>query len=285
MYGAEVARCLFRKFPGCRIYGLGGQRMRDAGVDIEGDISHTAVVGPFEADKLSGNVVQSLSESCRTSRSEPPTAAILIDFPDFNLRLAKRLKDVGVAGDLLHQPTGLGLARRPGQADSQTREQDARHFSVRRGDLSESGRRRGVRRASVDRHGSRDKVQGRVLPGVQARSQENRSWRFFREAAERKCATFFRPCARPRSRLRRRNRTRNSCLPMAPGLDRAFIESIVQEPDRSPSLRMKPTMPFAIRARRLSQAARPRSKRRCSARRKSSFIAFRGQRGFSANFC
>ena len=24
MYGAEVARSLFRKFPGCRIYGLGG---------------------------------------------------------------------------------------------------------------------------------------------------------------------------------------------------------------------------------------------------------------------
>ena len=32
MYGAEVARYLFKKFPGCRIYGLGGQRMRRAGV-------------------------------------------------------------------------------------------------------------------------------------------------------------------------------------------------------------------------------------------------------------
>ncbi|HSU89391.1 MAG TPA: lipid-A-disaccharide synthase, partial [Terriglobia bacterium] len=48
MYGSEVAKCLFKRFPGCEIYGLGGQRMRQAGVQLEGDISKTAVVGPFE---------------------------------------------------------------------------------------------------------------------------------------------------------------------------------------------------------------------------------------------
>ena len=48
MYGAEVARRLFHKFPDCQIYGLGGQRMREAGVQLEGDISKTAVIGPFE---------------------------------------------------------------------------------------------------------------------------------------------------------------------------------------------------------------------------------------------
>lgn len=95
MYGAEVARCLFRKFPGCRIYGLGGQRMREAGVQMESDIRHTAVVGPFEAIGYLGTlykVFRSLAEHIET---EPPTVAILIDFPDFNLRLAKRLKDAG----------------------------------------------------------------------------------------------------------------------------------------------------------------------------------------------
>ena len=44
MYGAEVVRCLRRKFPDAQFYGLGGPRMRNAGVELEGDISKTAVV-------------------------------------------------------------------------------------------------------------------------------------------------------------------------------------------------------------------------------------------------
>src|ERR1041384_5759062 len=39
MYGADVARALFRRFPDCKIYGLGGARMSAAGVELEGDIS------------------------------------------------------------------------------------------------------------------------------------------------------------------------------------------------------------------------------------------------------
>src|SRR5438445_13895862 len=92
MYGAEVARCLFKKFPGCRIYGLGGQRMREAGVELEGDISKTAVVGPFEVIGYLGALYRVFRRLAELIEAEAPTAAILIDFPDFKLRLAKRLK-------------------------------------------------------------------------------------------------------------------------------------------------------------------------------------------------
>jgi lipid-A-disaccharide synthase len=95
MYGAEVARSLFQKFPGCTIYGLGGQRMRDAGVQLEGDISRTAVVGPFEVISYLGTLYGVFRRIAERMESEPLTAAILIDFPDFNLRLAKRVKDAG----------------------------------------------------------------------------------------------------------------------------------------------------------------------------------------------
>src|SRR5262245_22713202 len=92
MYGADVARGLFRKFPGCSIYGLGGQRMRDAGVQLEGDISKTAVVGPFEMVSSLGSLYRVFRRLADRVEAEPPTAAILIDFPDFNLRLAKRVR-------------------------------------------------------------------------------------------------------------------------------------------------------------------------------------------------
>jgi lipid-A-disaccharide synthase len=96
MYGAEVARCLFRKFPACEIYGLGGPRMREAGAQLEGDISKTAVVGPFEMISSLGILYAVFRRIAERVESEPPAAAILIDFPDFNLRLAKRLKDAGI---------------------------------------------------------------------------------------------------------------------------------------------------------------------------------------------
>src|SRR5262245_16153542 len=96
MYGAEVARSLFRRFPDCQIFGLGGQRMREAGVQLESDISKTAVVGPFEMISSLGTLYGVFRRLAERVETEPPAAAILIDFPDFNLRLAKRLKDAGV---------------------------------------------------------------------------------------------------------------------------------------------------------------------------------------------
>src|SRR4029078_11144486 len=96
MYGAQVARSLFKRFPECQIYGLGGAQMRSAGVQLEGDISKTAVIGPFEVVSSLGNLYRVFRRLAERVESEPLTAAILIDFPDFNLRLAKRVKDAGI---------------------------------------------------------------------------------------------------------------------------------------------------------------------------------------------
>jgi lipid-A-disaccharide synthase len=96
MYGAQVARSLFDRFPECQIYGLGGTQMRNAGVQLEADISKTAVIGPFEVVSSLGNLYRVFRRLAERVESEPLTAAILIDFPDFNLRLAKRVKDAGI---------------------------------------------------------------------------------------------------------------------------------------------------------------------------------------------
>jgi lipid-A-disaccharide synthase len=95
MYGAEVVRCLRRKFADAEFYGLGGQRMRNAGVELEEDISKTAVVGPFEVISSLGVLYGVFRRLAERVESEPPAAAVLIDFPDFNLRLAKRIKHAG----------------------------------------------------------------------------------------------------------------------------------------------------------------------------------------------
>lgn len=96
MYGAGVAAALCRRFPGASVFGLGGPRMREAGVELEADISRTAVVGPFEALGHFGALFSVFRKLAGRIDAAPPDAAVLIDFPDFNMRLAARLKAAGV---------------------------------------------------------------------------------------------------------------------------------------------------------------------------------------------
>jgi len=95
MYGAEVARALFHRFPGCRIFGLGGQRMREAGVEMEGDIRDTAVMGPLGAVAKLPLFYKIFRKLANRVEADPPSAAVLIDFSGFNLPLAKRIRAAG----------------------------------------------------------------------------------------------------------------------------------------------------------------------------------------------
>jgi lipid-A-disaccharide synthase len=96
MYGADVALALKARFPGCRIFGLGGEKMLKAGVQLEGDIRHTAAMGPLAALSQLGSLYKVFRRLVDRVETTPPDAAILIDFPDFNLRLAKRIKAVNI---------------------------------------------------------------------------------------------------------------------------------------------------------------------------------------------
>jgi lipid-A-disaccharide synthase len=95
MYGADVARALFQKFPGCTIFGLGGQRMREAGVKMVGDIRDTAVMGPMGAFIRLPLFYKLFHRLADRIEEDPPTAAILIDFSGFNLPLARRIRAAG----------------------------------------------------------------------------------------------------------------------------------------------------------------------------------------------
>jgi lipid-A-disaccharide synthase len=96
MYGADVALALMGRFPGCQVFGLGGQKMRRAGVELEGDIRHTAAMGPLAALSQLRALFRVFRRLADRIEATPPDAAILIDFPDFNLRLAKRIKAANI---------------------------------------------------------------------------------------------------------------------------------------------------------------------------------------------
>jgi len=95
-YGAALIRAFRGLRPGASFFGVGGKNMTEAGVEILVPMEALALMGlaeiATELPRLRGIFHQILAE-VGTRR---PAAAVLIDSPDFNLRLAKRLKKAGV---------------------------------------------------------------------------------------------------------------------------------------------------------------------------------------------
>jgi lipid-A-disaccharide synthase len=77
-------------------YGTGGDAMQKAGVHLVCHVRELAHIGVREALSSLQTYYQTYRRLVRDSAQQPPKLAILLDFPDFNLRLAKKLKRMGI---------------------------------------------------------------------------------------------------------------------------------------------------------------------------------------------
>ncbi|MBI3355083.1 MAG: lipid-A-disaccharide synthase [Nitrospirae bacterium] len=96
VHGANLAKELFSLRPDLKIFGLGGKRMQQAGVETIYDIADTSVVGATEVISRLPSIWRVFRGLSRTIKKKPPDLLVLIDFPDFNLMLAKVAKRAGV---------------------------------------------------------------------------------------------------------------------------------------------------------------------------------------------
>jgi lipid-A-disaccharide synthase len=96
MYGARLVEEARRLNPELSFFGMGGQRMREAGVDILVDAADMAVVGLIEVIAHFGVIRRAYATLRNILRKDPPQLLILIDYPDFNLLLARVAKKAGV---------------------------------------------------------------------------------------------------------------------------------------------------------------------------------------------
>src|SRR5260370_4294515 len=74
------------------IFGMGGQQMRAAGVEIITDYSEVSVVGITEVLKRLPSLFRAMSRLVDEAERRRPPLAILTDFPGFHLRLARKLR-------------------------------------------------------------------------------------------------------------------------------------------------------------------------------------------------
>ncbi|UCD63878.1 MAG: lipid-A-disaccharide synthase [Candidatus Zixiibacteriota bacterium] len=82
--------------PGCRFFGLGGQKLRRAGQKQLADPADLAVLGFWEVARNFLFFRRLLDRCRREIDKEKPVAAILVDYPGFNLRLARDIKRRGI---------------------------------------------------------------------------------------------------------------------------------------------------------------------------------------------
>lgn len=92
LHGATLSRALQRQGPGWRLVGMGGPRMAEAGVRLLADTVSHAVVGAGEALSRLPRLFRAFRLLRKEVMAQRPRAVVLIDFPEFNLRLARVAK-------------------------------------------------------------------------------------------------------------------------------------------------------------------------------------------------
>jgi len=94
LYGALLANALKSKWPDVRIIGIGGQRMSEAGVELVSRISDA--FGIIEAVASLRKLKTAYNNAVEALGKFRPDVLVLIDYPDFNLKVAKKAKALGI---------------------------------------------------------------------------------------------------------------------------------------------------------------------------------------------
>ena len=96
LHGARLIAELRRRVPDLEAFGLGGDEMRAAGLQAVAHSAEISVVGITEVLRILPRAREVFADLLREVDRRRPGLAVLIDFPDFNLRLARQLKERGL---------------------------------------------------------------------------------------------------------------------------------------------------------------------------------------------
>ncbi len=95
-HAADMVQALRGMAPDLKFSGMGGRAMREAGVDLIVDSTDLAVVGVVEVLARYGQIRRALNTLKNHLETTRPTLLVLVDYVEFNLRLAKAAKALGI---------------------------------------------------------------------------------------------------------------------------------------------------------------------------------------------
>ena len=80
LHGADLLTALRARLPDVEVFGIGGERLREAGMATVADAGEVATVGVTEVVGRLRALVRAYRALVRTLRTEPPDLCVLIDF-------------------------------------------------------------------------------------------------------------------------------------------------------------------------------------------------------------
>lgn len=95
-HAAEFVEQLKHERPDIRISGMGGRAMSSAGVDVFFDSSIIAVVGLVEVIRHWGDIRRAMAIVRERLEQTRPDLLVLVDYPEFNLKMARRARELGI---------------------------------------------------------------------------------------------------------------------------------------------------------------------------------------------
>jgi lipid-A-disaccharide synthase len=96
LYAGALVEALRARDPRLDVFGLGGDRFKNAGARLIGDFHTLSVTGLVEALRVLPDSYSMYRRLVDAARRERPDVLVLIDYPDFNFRLMAAVRRLGV---------------------------------------------------------------------------------------------------------------------------------------------------------------------------------------------
>jgi lipid-A-disaccharide synthase len=96
VHGANLVRAMAAQDPSLSFLGVGGRELQEAGVQLLWDAGEVAVVGFLEVAWQLATITRAFRLAVHTLRTWQPHLLILIDYPEFNLLVARKAKRLGI---------------------------------------------------------------------------------------------------------------------------------------------------------------------------------------------
>lgn len=96
-HGARLIKAIHARDKSIRFIGVGGDQMKEAGAKIYVHLKDLSVVGITEVLSKRGGILSGLSTAKSMLREKRPDLLILIDFPDFNMIVARTAKNLSIS--------------------------------------------------------------------------------------------------------------------------------------------------------------------------------------------
>ena len=96
IHAAKLVLSLKKISPNIKFIGNGGDKMIEAGVDVKNHIDTMSVMGFVEVLKNYNRLSKILNNTVSEIKISRPDKILLVDYPGFNLRLVKKIKNLDI---------------------------------------------------------------------------------------------------------------------------------------------------------------------------------------------